>query len=415
MNRIIQGMGVAALAAMSLSAPAPAQTAPAAAPAGTTAPVAVLATLRAAGGESTQVAITSYDGVKLFYRDPAQPAGASISVAAASLERFAFDVTLDEEDFNRALMDQNWNRACVLAWPVISPLLPYLGIKNNNMVDLTMTLGNSLVKTANQMRSTKGGDEEKANRITQRAYSVYAALGAAEWCPEAEAARLKAVLCLITLKNIKQADRDLKLLKTPENGDQTMGLYWYVLATMREANGNNREAMNAVVKSIAFENKDIEVFPDALMMSARLYEALLEPHRARDVYYEVVRLFPETDWARTAKTRLQSIMDQKLTQGKEILGIERTFFGLDEDVNAKAASLLKGTLDNDKPEAEGSMTDEVDTGKPDTEAKADEGEAPEAPPKMAAPPPAAKSAPAKAPASGTKTHGKTRGSGGNSN
>lgn len=383
MNRIIQGLGLTALAMLGLPSLAQAQAAPAATPAATTAPAAVLATLRAAGGESIKVAITSYDGVKLFYRDPSEPGGASISVPIASLERFAFEVTLDEEDFNRALMDQNWNRACVLAWPAISPLLPYLGIKNNNMIDMAMTLGNSLVKTANQMRSTKGGDEEKANRITQRAYSVYSALGAAEWTPDSEAARLKAVLCLITLKNIKQADRDLKAMKVPETGDLTMGLYWYTLASLREANGNNREAMNAVVKSIAFENKDIEIFPEALMMSARLYEVLLEPHRARDVYYEVARLFPDTDWARAARTRLQSILDQKLTSGKEVIGIERTFFGLDEDVNSKAASLLKGTLDTDKPEAEGSMDEETDTGKPaaDSEEKEADGEPPEAPPR----------------------------------
>jgi len=175
---------------------------------------------------------------------------------------------------------------------------------------------------------------------------------------------LKAILCLIALKNAKQAEKELKKIRVPDVGDQTLGLYWYAMAALREANGENRAAMNAVVKSIAFENKDIEIFPDALMMSGRLYEALLEAHRARDVYYEVARLFPGTDWARSAKTRLQFIMDQKLTQSKEVIGIERTFFGLDEDVNAKASALLKGTLDVDKPEAEESLDEEPDTEKP---------------------------------------------------
>ncbi|MEI8122880.1 MAG: hypothetical protein WCI20_12585 [bacterium] len=368
---------------------------------------AVLATLRVTGKDYMDVAVTSFDGVKLFYRDPTMASGASISLAAASLDRFSFDIKMDADDVNRALMEQNWNRACILLWPVVSPLFPYLGIKNNNGVDLAMTLGNALVKTANLMRAEKGGDEEKANRITQRAFSVYTSLAAAEWFPEAESARMRSILCLITLKNLKQAEAELKKLRVPEIGDQTMGLYWFTLAALREANGDNRGAMNAVVKSVAFENKDIEVFPEALMMSGRLYEALLEPYRARDVYYEVARLFQGTDWANLAKTRLQYVMNQKLTLAKEVVGIERTFFGLDEDVNAKAMSLLKGTLDVEKPEAEESLDPESETGKPKAQGTGGEEEAAPPPPApMPAPAPISKPAPASKPAKkGTSARG----------
>ena len=376
----------------------------------TAAPTVVLATLRVVNKESMKVAVTAYDGTKLFYRDPSEPAGASISIPAASLDRFSFEITLDEEELGHALMDQNWNRVCILLWPVVSPLLPYAGIKNNNGVDLAMTLGNSLMKAANLMRAAKGGDEEKANRIVQRAYSVYAALGAAEWYPESEAARLKGILCLITLKNPKQAERDLRKMRVPEIGDQTMGLYWYTLAVLREANGDNREAMNAVVKSIAFENKDIEVFPEALMMSGRLYEALLDPYRARDVYFEVARLFPDTDWAKVAKIRLQYILDQKLTHTKEVLGIEQTFFGMDEDVNTKASSLLKGTLDMDKPDAEESVDADTEESKPEAGAAADSkagDEVEAAKPPAPAPVPAPKPGPIPKPAKkGTPAHAK---------
>ena len=217
---------------------------------------------------------------------------------------------------------------------------------------------------------------------------------------------MKGILCLITLKNPKQAERDLRKMRVPEIGDQTMGLYWYTLAVLREANGDNREAMNAVVKSIAFENKDIEVFPEALMMSGRLYEALLDPYRARDVYFEVARLFPDTDWAKAAKIRLQYILDQKLTHTKEVLGIEQTFFGMDEDVNAKASSLLKGTLDMDKPEAEESVETETEESKPEAGAAADSKAGDEA--EAAKPPaPAPKPAPIPKPAKkATPAHAK---------
>lgn len=405
----LRGVALVAWASLVLPLPAMGQAAPA--------PAAVPATIRVVDKEAMKVVITACDGTKFYYRNPDQPEGASISIPVASLDRFSFDLTLDEEDLNHALMDQNWTRACVLLWPVVSPVLPYLGIKNNNATDLAMTLGNSLVKAAVAAKAAKGADEEKANRITLRAYNVFSALAGAEWCPDAEPARLKAILCLVEMKNLKQADKDLRAMRVPDIGDQTMGLYWYTLAALREANGKYRDAMDALVKSIAFENKDIEIFPDALMMSARLYEAVLEPYRARDVYYEVARLFPDTDWARTSRLRLQSIMDQKLTVAKEVIGIERTFFGLDEDVNAKATSLLKGTLDPDKPEAteesmdaEGEATGKTGEGE---DAKAGEGE--EAPPTVEkapavtpAPTPAApaRAAPAKHSAGGahTKTH-----------
>lgn len=342
---MVSGLGLALVQSIFAQAPGSPSSAPQPVP----------AAMKVVDQDAMKVLVKSFDGTKIWYGDPTQPAGASVAVSAASVERFAFELTLDEEGLNRERMARNWNQVCVLLWPVVSPVLPFMGIRNNNAADLAMILGDSLVKAAALMRSAKGGDAEKAARIVQRALSVYMALGKAEWYSEAEAARLKGILCQIDLKDLKQADRDFRMMRVPEIGDQTMGLYWYVAAALKEANGKTRDAMDAVVKSIAFENKDVDVFPDALMMSARLYEALLEPYRARDVYYEVARLFPGTDWATTARVRLQSIMDQKLTQSKEVIGIERTFFGLDEDVNAKAASLLKGTLDEDKPEAEESM------------------------------------------------------------
>ena len=69
----------------------------------------------------------------------------------------------------------------------------------------------------------------------------------------------------------------------------------------------------------------------------------MEPYRARDVYYEVAKLFPDTEWAKSAREHLQFIMDKGLTKDKEKSDIEIVFFGLNEDVNAKATALLKGS------------------------------------------------------------------------
>lgn len=356
------GWGVAGLLAAVLAVAARAQTAPEAAP--LTAPE-VTVTLQTAGKEPEKVVVSSVDGTRLFYRLPSQPAGVSISVPVASLERFDFELTVDQEELNRALMAQNWNQVCAQLWPVISPVLPYLPVRNNNGIDRAMVLGNALVKVARAAKESRAaGAEEKASLVYKRAYGVFGAVTSADWSPDADVARLKAILCLVALNQAKLADKELKKVREPETGDQTVGLYWYVQALLREAQGDRRAALEAVVRSVVFENKDIDTFPDALMLSGRLYEALLEPYRARDVYYEVARLFAGTEWGAAAKARLQYLLDQRLTEAKEGGSIEKTFFGLDEDVNAKATALLQGTLDREPPEAEMSLDEEPETGKP---------------------------------------------------
>jgi hypothetical protein len=98
--------------------------------------------------------------------------------------------------------------------------------------------------------------------------------------------------------------------------------------------------MDAAVKSLCFENKDVDTFPDALLISARCYEEMQEWYRARDVYYEVGRLFPKTDWADAAVSRLDFIMKKELTKDKEKLPIENVFFRFHEDMNKLALELL---------------------------------------------------------------------------
>ncbi len=286
------------------------------------------------------VELVGHEGDKIFYREQGGPREAWLTMRQDTVTSLDFNIRFEDDTFSRAYATRNWNVVVTTLWPMITPLMPYVGIKNNNAAGYAYALGSAMVKVADGYRKTR--TEDKASRLYLEADKILNRVAAAEWFEDADSALLKAVLCQIALTNFPQAELQLKAAREPEVGDASWGLYWYTQAVLKNARGESRVAMNDVVRSLVFENKDIDVFPDALMLSGRLYETLMEPHRARDVYYEVAKLFQETEWAKSARERLQFVMEKGLTKDKEKSDIEIIFFGLNEDVNAKAAAFLKG-------------------------------------------------------------------------
>lgn len=347
------------------------------------------ATQRSGKNESLDVELVGRQGNKLAYREKGGPKEASLSIELASVVSLDFDLQLEADPFSRALANRNWTVVATSLWPVITPLLPYLDITDNNAAGLAYTMGSAMIKVADGHR--KANAEDKARRLYVEAYKVLEILAKAQWFEDAESARLKGVLCLIAITNYPQAEAQLKAAQTPEIGDASWGLYWYAQAVLKVARGDMREAMNAVTRSLAFENKDIDVFPDALLLSARLYEDLLEPYRARDVYYEVAKVFPDTEWSATAREHLKYIMDKGLTKDPEKSSVEVVFFGLNENVNTKVTALLKG--DDRAPILEETSTtlevDEADmqSGKKGETAPAADASAPPPEPGAQPPPP----------------------------
>lgn len=404
MKRLFQtGVGVAGAALAGwLAAGAQAQQ-PAAAPAATVAtasnaaPPAITARIRvdAKERETRDVELVGREGDKLFYRLQGGPREASTTLNPATLQEVDFDLRFEEGALSQALIARNWSAAAAVLYPVIVPLLPYLDLKDNNGVEYALELGVSMVKAADAARA-KGGDTNKVGRLYAEAHRILTAVTTATWFSGAEIARLRAIQCLIAAGDLKGAARALKEARDPDVGDASFGLYWFVEAQLRQARGDTRGCMNATIKSLAFADKDLETFPDALMLSARCYEDLLEVHRARDVYYEVARLFPKTEWDTAARAKLQSIMERGLTKTKEVSAVENVFFGLDEDMDAKAAALLKGAEDTapDAPTEE-SIEDDKDADTPAKKSVNEAGE-PEAPPAPAAAPARAPAAPAHA-------------------
>ena len=254
-----------------------------------------------------------------------------------------FDFKYDRADVYLLVRQRSWNKAVKLLLPVIKPTFPYLDLIGNNAVEPAFDLANYMMKGAEKRRLLANDDEAQLALVKKQyasAYAVYKYIENAAWSPLAEMAALKRVQCLLELEKPKTAARLFEGLQDPQVGDRAYGLYWLLAARIHVEHGRFTEAMDASVKSVCFETKDIETFPDALLVSAQCYEELQNWYRARDVYYEVARIFPKTEWAELAQRRLRFIVKQGFTTEDETAAIETVFFGLNEDMNEMVDNLL---------------------------------------------------------------------------
>jgi tetratricopeptide (TPR) repeat protein len=278
-----------------------------------------------------------------------------------AIERVEFLVDLDRFAVARAVRKSDWVTAIRLLGKALNPALPYLAVPENNAAQDALDLGTYMIRAAE--RTVRDGRDEARLAMAKKQYEaaieVFKCGSKAEWCSVGQLSVLKGCRCQLAIGKPKTARYYLDQMDEPQPGDAAYGHYWLVRGEIDAVNGDFRSAMDAAVKSVCFESKDVETFPDALLLSARCYEELFEPHRARDVYYEVAKLFPGTDWAATAREKLRALMADGKTRDKESEPVESVFFAFNEDMDALADALLAETPvpdeeeEDDEPEAPG--------------------------------------------------------------
>jgi len=238
--------------------------------------------------------------------------------------------------------------AKILGW--LSPALKYIRLPENNLVDYLFDAGYYYLNAASMHSDKKGHyyDMKKARREYAGAYGVFKKITEANWYYGADMARLNMAYCALRMNKREIADKLFKSVDEPCMGDATYGLYWLIDAMMKFSDGKKEEALDSAIRTIVFETKDVHVFPEALLLSAYCYEDMLDYYRARDVYFEVARLFHNTPEGRIAFASLQFIRERKLTDEPEDVGIEKVFFNSAEDVNKTADEYIKKALEEDK-------------------------------------------------------------------
>jgi tetratricopeptide (TPR) repeat protein len=343
--------------------------------------------------------------------DAVMVAGSAAGVPSGKLElskiaRAEFEFDFDRADVAKAVRANDWPGAVRVLTPVLKPALPYLALSENNAIDLVMELGTYMMRAANRTARAALDDPSKtalSQKQYEAAYEIFKECSRATWSSNSQRGILKGCRCLLALNKVKTAQFHVNQMAEPMPGDVAYGHYWLIRAELETRAGNYRDALDSVLKSVCFESKDVETFPDALLLSARCYEEMLEPYRARDVYYEVAKLFPRTDWATVAVERLKAILSKGLTKEKEKSAIENVFFKTGDDINKLAEQLFK---DLEKPLVVDEEDAETPSSKPSASAKASPPEeSPSAPPPVPVAPPATPppAAPAVAPAATPST------------
>jgi len=294
-------------------------------------------------GKQARVTLVGLEGGKVQFVLGESSIGERREVPLDKIESAYFEYRLDYMALNKAVYELNWAAAARIMTPALSATLPYLALPDNNAVDNVLDLGNYMFKSASALLDAAQTDEqkEKAKDQLKAAFLVFTKLGKAEWSSLGLLGKLKSYKVLVLLDKPKTARKFLEEINPPNPGDRAYGFYWLLMGELDFADAQHRDAMQAAVNSLCFETKDVDTFPDALMLSAQCYEEFQEWYRARDVYYEVARIFPYTDWSAMAVRRLRFIMDRGFTREKEKWEAETVFFAQMEDINEKVKELFE--------------------------------------------------------------------------
>lgn len=327
-------IGLAAALLMSvLWLPAPAQTRPRF----TNTPVRAVITV---GDKENGVLLAGRTDTDLFYSPPNVPEGVYGSFPLADIQNARLEFTIDNANLNKAILTRRWREAAGLILRTTEPTLPYLDLPGNEAAEWVATASTYLMNAA--ALAQRGGPEgiKSAAGLLTLVIRLSDRLQTAAWFYGAEAARLRAAQALTTLGRLEEAGRRMEDAAVPEPGDGDFGLYWLTRATLAEARGETLEALDAAARSLAFDNKNPETFGPALLLYARACEQGKDWYRARDVYYEIARLFQGTDPGDLARERLGFIMKEGLTRTKEEAQLAKLFLGSEEDMDALAQTWL---------------------------------------------------------------------------
>ncbi len=271
-------------------------------------------------------------------------------IELAKIVRAEFILDYDRFEVARAMRKNDWATAIRTLKKVLDPTLPYLNLPDNNAADLALELGTYMIRAAerSQRFATTDAQRETMRKQYEAAIEVFKSCARVTWSSVGQLGVLKGCRCQLAIGKPKTARYYIEQMDEPAPGDAAFGHYWLVRGEIAASTGDYRTGIDAAVKSVCFENKDVETFPDALLLSARCYEELFEAHRARDVYFEIAKLFPRTDWSEASLARLKLIMASGKTKAQETSPIENVFFAVSEDMNVLVEELLAQA---DKPVA----------------------------------------------------------------
>lgn len=284
-------------------------------------------------------------------------------VSLGEIQAIDFKVDLLDYELQELLVRKKWDDAAAMILKAFQPTFEYIDLYENNAAEYLLDAGSYIVKSAREEMVGLPADNKLNDSVKKKltlAYKVFRNVEKAEWYPGAKTAQLKGVQCLIFLGEFNKANEKLDQIIEPAVGDLSYGLYWLMKGTLLFQKSNVKEALAASIKSVVFDTKDIDSFPDSLLLSGLCYEHILDYHRARDLYYSTAKLFQNTEWGNEAYNRLKYVVEKKFTAKLETADIEKVFFDSDENMNTKVEEFMKQKDEEDKLERRRIEEDEAE-------------------------------------------------------
>ena len=233
----------------------------------------------------------------------------------------------------------------------LAPALKYVKLPDNNLMNPLFDAAYLYLDAAATHSDKKSHDYDtgKANKEYVKAYSVFKKITEAkDWYYGATLAQLNMAYCALRLKKRDIANKLFAKVEEPALDDAAFGLYWLVDGMMKFEDKKFSDALDSAIKAVVFDSRNIHVFPQALLLSAYCYEDTLDYYRARDVYFEVARLFHDTPEGRIAFASIQFLRERKLTDAPEDVGIEKVFFNSVEDLNKTIDEYIPKAKEQDR-------------------------------------------------------------------
>lgn len=302
------------------------------------------------------VVLVKIEDGQLFYRLPDAPEGVTAALGVDQIRSATFDMEYDRIAVFEYENRKNWVGAARVILKKALPTLPFLALPGNNAVEPAFAAGQYLERAAHHYRREGGEKREASDKIYEQAVRVLDSVAAADWNYLAEPAKLKAIGCRVMLGQMTEAERAFEQARRPEPYDGAFGQYWLTRGRLLKVKGEPRAACDALAKTVIFDSKNVGVFADALLLFGNCHEEITEYHRARDIYFELGRLFTGTEWGRAGIERLRYIMDNDLAADREKVNIAKVFFGREEDMNLLAKQFLdelEQKKDRDQQEGNG--------------------------------------------------------------
>jgi tetratricopeptide (TPR) repeat protein len=268
--------------------------------------------------------------------------GAASQMPLEKIRRVRIRIEYDRSALRKYLARQNYGAAAATLVKPLLPCLPFLQVPDNNQTPAAMDALTLLMRAAEE-RMRVGDAKAKREAVQQyRVAQAFArAIAQADWYEGAEEAACRAIACMVALGEREKAREEIEGLAVPSETDPAIGWHALARAQLLYEEESWEQALEAAAESVAFETKDFDSFPGALLVSARCYEKLDEWHRARDIYHAMGRLLRNTTWEVHAIARLRHIMDEGLTKEEEKQELHDVFFSGKIDYNAEARELIE--------------------------------------------------------------------------